>query len=314
MPRLTHEIIAIEQFLLIPSYRGQRNTERHASRVVNHLKEAPMETLLSVALIEFPGGRREIVDGNSRRNLWREDRLKKPHNVHATIFHIQSAEDAQPIYQSFNNPSSVKGARDEAVNAMRFHGWEPQSSHCRDATLKSPIMYAEGNRQGLAGALKGAVFEPMLEWLPELRTFDRILANGVDRGRTSTPIVAACLLSLRRHGDRVIPFWKEWFGEKPEGETINGPMNKLYNYVNELKRMKRTSGSQVMYQALETILYLVERWVRDGDATKVQQVRRLNLTKPVYCDPSRATPTVHEEKDHDPLGSVVLPLDIRQSF
>lgn len=288
--KITQEVMRTDEFVLVPPYRGQRNTERHSNRIVDHLKRAPVETTAGVAVIEYSDGSREVVDGNSRSYLWRNGRLSRPQSVIVTVYHVDTMYEAQSVYFSYNNPISGKDARDEVVNSMRVHGWEPKSAYCQAATLKSPILYAQGNVMGLKGPIKGqSVFPYLPLWLNELRIFDEILSNGKARGRTMTPVVAACLMTLRRHGEMAIPFWREWFSDGWRGGGIDWPMNKLHGYIKD--RERNFSSSTALYKHLEVVVYIFERWLK-GDPV-IQQIRNVSLIDgaygPTYCQGQDST-------------------------
>lgn len=286
-----HFDMPIEEFLSIPPYRGQRDTGRHAKRMVGTLQAAPSETLTDIAVLVYPDGRREVADGNTRQELWRDGRLSKPMKVHAKLYYLSandSEAEAKTIYVGYNNVASGKDAKDEVVSAMRRAGWEPRSAFCKAAKLKSALAYAEGNRLGLKGAVKGPL-DYLDGWLPQLSVLDEMLATGKERRRTAVAVLAAVLLSLRRHGKPVIPFWKIWFSNGWEGTEVGDPINKLHGYITD--RDRNNSSSTTIYGSLEIVIYIVERWLK-GDP-KIIQLRAVNLIDGSYgryCVPDQDSP------------------------
>lgn len=296
--RKSYSEMTVASFHSLNAYKGQRRTEKHAALIEIDLKHASVETLDQVAVIHYWDDRPvERVDGNSRDYLWDRSLIPIPSNLKVTDWWVDNEQEAREVYNQYNSDRSKKTARDESFSAMRLRGYTPKSAEFRDSTLKTPLMMAEGYRQGVVSLRNYSIYEALGEWISEVSQVDEMMASGKGAKRKHSAVLAAAFMSLRVHGDAIKPFWQTWFSAGWEGNSINSPNNRLYNLM--LQKPKGTSGSTAVNDTLKCILWLAENYLKFGPKHKIAGFRYPDITRYLINGGLKISPRKEFDEDDD---------------
>lgn len=254
----------------------QRDTERHAARAKHLL--SPLAVHEIVFMAQLPSGDRVKLDGHTRSFLWKTGKVPAPKSLFVNIIPVQSIEEAQELYKTFDSKDAVETAPDKVSGALHSIGLVPTSLLLQQGFVANSLRVAwhvaRGNLQMRRSVAMGYdIYEAAREYQTELAILDRF---GLTPKQTSSGVTAAILISIRKHGEKVIPFWDAVFtnqGSK-HGGKMDGPQA-----VSEMLLGKKTGahGGSGAFTTCARCLSAVERWMKDETFTNMP--RPLDLTE-----------------------------------
>lgn len=192
-------IMRTQDFIAVPDSRIQRDTEARAPKMRKILKEKFLPSQLDVQIAVLPDGERCKLNGHTRAFLWREGSIPTPEFVHVTEYKVNSYEEADELYRTFDNAKSVETAADKTYGAMRKLDIKFTSTYSRNNKFISTLKLISKNSMHKDQ-------EAMLAfWLDELYALDELHANNKF---FIYPLAAAFLITARLYGPNARDFWK----------------------------------------------------------------------------------------------------------
>lgn len=254
----------------------QRDTERHAQKAKHLL--APQDIHSVTFAARLPNGELIKLDGHTRAFLWQTGIVPQPRQIVVNVIDVENEEEAAEQYKFHDSKSAVEGTPDKVSGAMRGQKYEPKSVFVASGGFSSALRIAWIGVFGHARNMRARdEYEAVKEFLPEI-----IALDGMDlkRLQTSTGMVAAILLSLRRHGDAILPFWSGVFSD--EGEKKYGKMDAI-QVLHELM-IRKKPGTKAARDLCGKALLCVERWL---EHEMVSNLPKSGIDLQSYLDPDR---------------------------
>ena len=275
----------VEDWIAVAPNPIQRDTERHLAKA-KHL-HTPMPTHSVVSAAELPGGKLIKLDGHTRALGWKRKMFPAPVQVLVNIFPVKDLKEAEDLYKTLDSKAAVETTRDKVSGAYNRHNFEPQSDLLQSGGIVSGLRLAYGILIGgsaktfaAGGAAErgpngkdkrsarqistASIDEYLLinEWSYELHMLDGF---GLRRGDITSGVLGAFLVSARKYGHRVTPFWTGVFGNG--GSRTGGQMDGV-QAVHELilaNRGKSGHGNNRMHIAdvAARCLNALEKWLKD---------------------------------------------------
>ena len=273
--------LSVAEWISVPSNPIQRNTERHAARAKHLL--VPQASHQFVFAAELPGGNLIKLDGHTRALMWKRKDVEAPPFVWVATIPVKDKKAAEELYKTFDSKSALETTRDKVSGAFNRHNFQPKSGLLQTGHIVSALRIAtavllgasaaagtagvQENRKNRKGAASFAVDEYAMvdEWSYELHALDDYaLRPAFIKAGT----MAAFLISLRRHGTKVLPFWTGVFGN--EGDKHGRQMDAI-QATSELliRRRGHGGGGSSNADLCSRCLGGVAKWLEDAVMTRV---------------------------------------------
>lgn len=255
---MTTKKMSVEEFIALPDNPIQRNTERHLQKAKHLLTPLPHHS--HVAAAQLPGGRLIKLDGHTRALAWKRNIIPRPANLEVHIFEAKNMEEVAEFYKPFDSKDALETTPDKVSGALNGMGYTPQSGLIASGAFNEALRYAWNGIYGYGRELRWRdVYEAINEFAAEIIAVDELLLR---KGQLPAGIISAIILSYRKHGDEVIPFWKAVIANA--GQKSNGRMDGV-QAVNELvlgRRGKGAGGSHAL-DILGRALSALEKYLAD---------------------------------------------------
>ena len=283
------QTITLEQWTVMKNNPRQRDTERHANRIEKHLQvPLPQHAVVHAAML--PDDTLVKLDGHTRGLLWDANRIPVPLTLSMIIYRVSGLDEAMRMYDTYDNAVAVESKADRVFGALRQLNVVVTSSILkggRVATALETANVALGIRQfGSASDVNATV----KEWVAEIRFLD-LLITGHTSARLHSGILAAILLTLRRHGyGKVAPFWRKYM-EPVEAGNVRDPHNVLIRSLRKRQHEKRTTGRDNTQDIIEKALSACEHALAGND---ISHLKGQSLSRYLKAPPSEVTPVKHK--------------------
>lgn len=253
-------VMSVGEFFAIPDNPRQRDTERHANRAKKaHLKVASdIHKFVEVAAL--PDGSMLKLDGHTRAFLWQIGELESPAFVVAKIRKAKDAKEAMQMYLEYDSASAVESMQDKGSGAIRQAGITFESSLMRSGKFLSALSLA---KKGVVDskALHGdGIYDLVKEFKPQLMQIDSLHPTGE---RFVAGVVAAAIISLRKHDYAALSFWSAYsrgLGEKTGKEKCAVQM--LEDLI-KLRRAAQTLHARAhVVDVCSKALAACDKWIK----------------------------------------------------
>lgn len=266
---MTYKKMTIADWIQVEDNPIQRNTEQRAA-TAHHLF-TPSPTHSFVFAVELPSGKLVKLDGHTRALLWKRKQVQPPPFVLVGIIPAKDRAEAEELYQHFDSKNALETMRDKVAGAFNRHNFKPQSGLVRSGNLTTALRMAYGvlvglsANSGLSGTKggnqqevsKADVYLMIDEFSLEIHALDGF---GLGQGRLPSGGIAAFLLSMRRHGSKVTPFWQAVFGNG--GEKSGGYMDGVQAAYELIERRDGYGGS-ASFLLCAKLLAAIDKWLND---------------------------------------------------
>ena len=200
---ITQELIKTEEFIHIASPSIWDRNTRYSMRVSKargaHLKGAISPGMVCVALAEYPDGRREKLDGNSRSESIKDGLLcSYPEYLLANVFKVKNEAEVNELFLTFDSKSAVDTTADELQYAYNKKGLSITSKLLATAASTS-IKIAASSRDIYIAVHKMQRGIDILDGMKLSKT------SGVDRALLSSGPMAALVRICDLKGYRALP-------------------------------------------------------------------------------------------------------------
>lgn len=265
----------VEDWIAVSPNPIQRDTERHLAKA-KHL-HTPHPTHSVVHAAELPSGKMFKLDGHTRALGWKRKMFAGPMQVTVLVYPAKDMEEVEQLYKDFDSRDALETQRDKVSGAFNRHSFEPQSGLVQAGNLTYALRIAWGILQGLSANSGGSggvgsraskktaeirskdVYAMIDEFSYELHALDGF---GLGQGQASAGIVSACLVSFRKYGHKVTPFWRGVFAG--EGSKVGGQMDGIQALCELImQRRGRGFGGQATADTCSRALMAVEKWLKE---------------------------------------------------
>lgn len=216
MSKRTLRTISLSQkeFQTIPPNPIQRDTIRHARLSIKpygHLANAS-PTHAKVSIAEFPSGKRVVLDGHSRRYLWRENLLDAPDKLSVDVYPINKMDEARVLYLQFDSSQATESGQDKLFGSLKFlgDGWEPDHKFFRSAGLISSCKYLVFPKRW-EHVKRLSMTDLLKPHMPALKVMDRSMDVIRNPARFPSYMTCAFLLATTAHGSAALPFFEAYY-------------------------------------------------------------------------------------------------------
>lgn len=252
------QVMKLKDWAELPVFFTQRNhaarilQEKHRSRFV---KLAP--THLIVSAVVMPDGMIYKVDGHTRTEAWKLEKVEVPQEVMVIKYHVKTPEEAREIYEMIDNRGSVKTGSDTIFSVMRDNGFTPISTLLYECSYNMALNIAFGTSGKSYPKSK-----QVQDALPYLRMFDEINPRK-DKFRVA--IFAAVLMTLRLDGTKALVFWDAYQkGEFRDGSRTNAHL--VVAECDDLIAEEKLGGTGVQREAAGKLLAIYLAWRANRNA------------------------------------------------
>lgn len=270
----------------------QRDTERHAAKAKHLL--TPIATHGIVFAAELPSGKLIKLDGHTRALMWkRGDVLPPAQLITVNVIPVENRGEAEVLYKTFDNSVAMETLRDKVTGGFNRFGLEAHSPLLKAGSIGSALKLAFGVLNGKSPGWGSAIgngggpnnsaetakamtdiYGLINEFQNELLALDAFGAD-VTLQKATTGLTAAFIISYRRHGRVVLPFWTGYFagGGERNGRNMDG-----IQAVREmmLQRKKGNYGGSAAADLCARVIRGVEGWINDEKFTSIP--RPMDLT------------------------------------
>ncbi len=254
----------------------QRDTERHAAKAVHLRTFHPTHAVVHAA--ELPSGKLVKLDGHTRALLWQRKEVEAPLQLNVVVYPVKDMAEAEQLYQDFDSTNALETTRDKVSGAYNKHNFEPQSPLLQFGNIVQGLRMAYGVLLGgsvkaaMAGGAgsrisprqkevaKANIYQMINEWSYELHTLDGF---GLRQGQITSGMIAAFVISARKYGHEVTPFWQGVFAN--EGSKEGGQMDGIEAVAQMIAINKGRGNSSKMKVAdmAARALMAIEKWRKD---------------------------------------------------
>lgn len=267
--------MSVQDWIRVSDNPIQRDTARHAVKA-KHLR-TPHPTHSVVHAGELPNGKLVKLDGHTRALLWKQKEIEAPIQLNVVIYPCKDMAEVEQLYQDFDSKEALETTRDKVSGAYNKHDFDPQSALLQTGNIVQALRIASGVLLGgsvKASAATGSgprtsprqreiaktsIYVMINEWSYEMHSLD---AFGLRQGQITSGIISAFLISYRRYGHKITPFWTGVFGNK--GNKIGAEMDGIEAVAQMIAVSKGRGWSKMKTADMAArALMAVEKWLKD---------------------------------------------------
>lgn len=250
----------------------QRDTERHAAKAKHLLTPLPIHAIVYAA--ELPTGKLVKLDGHTRALLWKRNQVQHPPEVECHIIQVSDLDEAKRLYQTLDSKEALETVTDKVSGAFNELNFYPESGLLKRGSISTGLRAAWQIQQGASGiggwtAKKVNkpynVYDAVKEFSTELFALDSFETKHFS---PTTGIILAFILTARKHGARIMPFWRTIFANG--GAKKNGKMDPEQAVIElTLERRGRAHGGSAIIDIASRTVKAAEVWIEGGEFSKL---------------------------------------------
>lgn len=257
-------LMTLEEFYKIDECNIQRDTIQHAlaasQRRGGHLREAS-PTQANVSIARWGKNKSCLLDGHSRRYLWKEGLLEKPAKLFVNIYNVKDQAEADILYATFDNIGAVEKATDRLYGSFRSYGFSPRTSLFKNSgTVSAMKQLAFPNKYADIKMLTGP--ELVAPWIDTFKVIDESYETIRDAMIIPSWVMTAVMLTVRRDGPYAMSFWEAYnnnAGRKSE-KSVDGIFAASYLYDWVKTSYIGRSGTHRISACTPLLLWYYEEW------------------------------------------------------
>lgn len=261
----------VSEWIKVQDNPIQRDTERHAAKAKHLLTPLSIHAIVYAA--ELPDGKLVKLDGHTRALLWKRNQVQHPPEVECHIVPVQSMEEAKRLYQTLDSKEALETTTDKVSGAFNELNFYPESGLLKRGSISTGLRAAWYIREGSTG-IGGwgkkvqrpyVIYDAVKEFSTELFALDDFETKHFN---PTTGVILAFILTMRKFGPRMIPFWRTIFangGDKKAGKM--DPEQAVIELI--LDRKGRAHGGSAIIDIASRIVKAAEVWVEGGEFIKL---------------------------------------------
>lgn len=261
--------MSVKDWIAVPDNPIQRDTERHAAKAKHLLTPLPIHRIVYAA--ELPTGKLVKLDGHTRALLWKRNQVRPPHTVEVNIIGVDSMGEAMALYQTLDSKEALETVSDKVTGAFGEQHFKPQSGLLQRGGVSTSLRTCWSILHGFSISSSQQVrdekrtgfdiYSAVREFGSELYALDSF---QLKTGDASSGIVVAFILTYRRYGMKVVPFWRSVWGKG--GTKLDGKMDGVQALCELMAARKgRAQGSSAAWDIAARAVMAVEKWLADQD-------------------------------------------------
>jgi hypothetical protein len=269
----------VDAWIPIQDNPKQRNTEKRLEKAEHLLVYEPSHRLVTMA--ELPNGQRYKIGGHTRALSWQRfpDRRPPEGMVIVHCIFVKDLDRVEQLYDHEDSPKTVERAVDRVYGGFRKAGFTPVSPLVASAKIGNAILTAERLRTRTGKQPVENTAKTVVRWINELKLLDSL---DLRPSRMSGPLVVAALLSFRKYGKSVLPFWEDHNNNNGrKGQNVCDAVFALETVRNQAREQKLVGAGNELIVTGRAISCL-EAW-RSGETYRVAKnnptVKQTNLDK-----------------------------------
>lgn len=280
---MAYKKMTVAEWIAVKDNPIQRDTERHATKAKHLLTPHPTHQFVFAA--ELPNGKLIKLDGHTRALVWKRKDVEPPAFVLAGIIPVPDSAAAERLYKDFDSREALETNTDKVSGAYNRHNFVARSVLLQRGSIMTALKMAyailngsaagtgagTGQRKSAAPGTKSSelykadVYTMIDEFSYELHALDGFMLRP---GQAGNGVMGAFLVSTRRYGHKVIPFWQGVFANT--GDKKGNQMDAIQATVDLIIRRRNTrSGSAASADMCARCLGGVEAWLADRVMTRV---------------------------------------------
>jgi hypothetical protein len=236
----------------------------------------------------MPNGKLYKLDGHTRALGWARKMFPAPLQLNVVVYPVKSMEEVESLYKDFDSKDALETNVDKVSGAFHRHNFEPQSDLLKSGQLTYALRVAYGMLLGLkavsaqspggkggSGKEKGSdtltmraqradIYTMVDEFSYELHALDAI---NVGRSGASSGVISAFIVSYRRYGHKITPFWQGVFSGM--GTKSGGRMDGIQALCELMLERKGKYGGKAAADVCSRALMAVEKWLKDEMVTSI---------------------------------------------
>lgn len=236
----------------------QRNTEKHAQKAQHLLTPLPVHAHVWAA--RLPGGSLIKLDGHTRALLWSRNIIPHPKQVEVHIIDVETKIEACEIYKTFDSKEALETTADKVSGALRGLKFTPESALIASGAFSSAMTLCHEVVYGYSREKKKDIYETIDVFSAEILAVDDL---GLRNGQITTGVIAAIMLSFRKYGDKIMPFWRSVIANT--GTKSGGRMDAVEAAHSIAVKFKGHNGRTFQRDICARSLNAAERWLEKED-------------------------------------------------
>lgn len=227
--------MSVADWIAVPDNPRQRDTEMHARRATYLDVFEPIHG--EVQMVILPDGTRYKLDGHTRAYKWLHNPAGAPDKVRVSVWRCKDLKSITALYTRIDNKKAAESSQDQLTGAAREYGLDFDAPMLKSgrygSALKRLYLFTFGHSSVRSHTDDEFVYEAVRRFRAPL-----ILLDSVDPTAGAFPagIVMASLASLRRFGDRALPFWARY--SAGDGQKMSGSMDAVQTLIEIVLREK----------------------------------------------------------------------------
>lgn len=303
--------MTVREWIAVPDCPIQRDTERHAARATHLMTPLSIHSIVYAA--ELPDKSLVKLDGHTRALLWKKNQVKHPAEITVILLPVKDMEEVKQLYQTLDSKDALETQRDKVSGAFGNLGFSPDSpllqrgsittalrmsyvammgGNVQDAGYRRKVSAAKGTTKGMPD-----IYVLIYEFQNELFALDSFGANHIPSG-----VITAFILTYRKYGKRIAPFWTALFGNG--GEKMGGKMDAVQALAElMLQRKGRTAGSSATYDLASRAVNAAEKWLENEYFSSIP--RPIDITNYIANVKPSEVLLKKGTTDHDKVLSII---------
>lgn len=173
--------------------------------------------------------------------------------MNVVLHKASTLQDAIELYKHFDNQGATENATDRLTGAYRLHKISPRNRLLNEGGISTALNIIDQSSK--------SAYEMVGEWRNELLLLDDL---DVTHHAMPSVLIAAALVTLRKHGPRALEFWRAYCagtGTRIDGKSCG--VDELTRIVADLRarKMIATGGSALRRNQAGRAISCCDAWL-----------------------------------------------------
>jgi hypothetical protein len=249
--------MTVAEWIMVKDNPIQRDTERHAAKAKHLL--TPRQSHAVVHAAKLPSGQLIKIDGHTRALIWSRGIVQHPNKLRVLEYPVNSIEEAAELYKEFDSGDALETTQDKVSGAFNGMGYHPVSPLVSSGAISHALRLAWQTVYGYSYEQRPRdIYDVITAFATEILALDDL---NLRRGQFPGGVIAAILISFRKHGDKILPFWRAVMANS--GVKQNGRFDGVQAVNDVLLSRKTNAGHSAALDTLGRCLSACEKWLNN---------------------------------------------------